>query len=176
MAFRFYEKTFVALFVLAGVASTVWWAATDSMIAGAAAIASVVLVLVSVILFLGSALERRGGEDHKQSFVEGAHFARDLMADGLHYWTQQQQAAGRTNAQLARNDGHMIKAQASTMAAMVKWAMSLADDMATAKAQAQAQPQDGYWYQAGEWSDGDAYDYAEDADADAWDPYSRGGR
>lgn len=160
MAFKTYEKVFISLFVIFAAASGIWWGITGSVLAAAGAIASGALVLVSVILFIGSALERRSGEDHNQSFVEGAHFARELMGDAMHYWTQNQIATQRTAAQLARNDGHLVKAMSGTMAAYGRQIMGLVDDLAGVKAQAQAQQQPDAWW-----------DFDDDVtvDADEWE-------
>lgn len=160
MAFKFYEKLLVGLFILAAVASAVWWGITGSWLAAALATASAALVLIFTIRFAGSALERRGSQDGVDTFRAGAEFARDLMGDAMHYWTQNQIATQRTAAQLARNDGHLVKAMSGTMAAYGRQIMGLVDDLAGVKAQAQAQQPDAW-----------GWDFDDDVtvDADEWE-------
>lgn len=167
MQFRFYERAILILFVVATVAAAIWWALTGSWLAASAAVVSLALVLVFTILFFGSALERRGSQDGVDTFRQGAEFARDLMADSLHYWTQQQIASQKTNQALVRSDGHYARAQAGAMTQMVKWAIGLADEMAGARMAAQAQPAPEWWQQGGAGAPDDDYIYV---DAEAYDP------
>jgi len=160
MQFRTYEKIIVALFVIFAVASSVWWAITGGWLPASTAIASMALVLIFTILFAGSALERRGSRDGVDTFREGSEHALAIVAEVLHFWTHQQAAAQRTQTQLARNDGYMIKAQSRMMEDYVKRAREWADQ--AVKAQAQATPAE--WW---EMPDDDEY-----VDAEFIDPYN----
>lgn len=177
MQFKFYERAVLFLFAAAAVASAVWWGVTGSWLAAASAVASAILIAVAFFTFVGSALERRGSQDGVDTFRQGAEFARDLMGDTLDFWTKQQIAAQRTQSQLARNDGAIVKAVAGVANQYARQVMGWADDVARAQAAAQAaqaQPQNGWWetdpgvfvYDP---ADGQAGDY------DDWDPYGQGG-
>lgn len=175
MAFRFYERAILTLFVVAAVAAAIWWGLTDSWLAASASVVSLALVIVFTILFFGSALERRGSQDGVDTFRQGAEFARDLMGDTLHYWTAQQAAAQRTQSQLARNDGAIVKAIAGVANQYARQVMGWADDVARAQSAAQAaqaQQQAGGWWQV----DPDVYVYdpadGQAGDHDDWDPYA----
>lgn len=178
MEFKFYEKTILGLFTLLALASAVWWGITGEMLAAASSAAFAILVVAAFFIFAGSALERRGAKNGEDTFQRGAEFARDLMGDTVDLWVRQQAAAQRTQTQMVRNDGAIVKAITAVATQYARQTMGWADDVARAQAAAQAaqaQPQNGWW----ETDPGvyvyDPADGQAGGDYDDWDPYGQGG-